>query len=87
MLKSFRDYFLTFIIAGVVFAIVAYFMVGFVLDSLSPDTGKDSGETTIDPSIIDSPADKSSSFNILFIVDKTSSESIIVKFLSNPNLS
>ena len=67
MLKSFRDYFLTFIIAGIVFAVVAYFMVGFVLDSLSPDTGKDPNESTIDPSFIDSPTDKSSSFNILFI--------------------
>ncbi len=67
MLKSFRDYFLTFLIAGIVFAIVVYFMVGFVLDSLSPDSPVGPGETTIDPGIIDSPSDKSTSFNVLVI--------------------
>lgn len=67
MLKSFRDYFLTFIIAGIVFAAVAYFLVGFVLKSLSPEVPTDPSETTIDPGVIDSPTDKSSSFNVLVI--------------------
>lgn len=67
MLKSLRDYFLTFIIAGIVFAVVAYFMVGFVLKSISPEVPTDPSDTTIDPGIIDSPTDKSSSFNVLVI--------------------
>lgn len=67
MLKSFRDYFLTFIIALVLFGIVAYFMVGFVLNSLSPEKPINPDETTNNIGAIDGPMDKSKSFNVLVV--------------------